>query len=168
MDYYPIFVDLKGKKVLIVGVGRFADEKIPKLKRAGAEIVQLKSVTKQQITNEFIFVFGATGESKLNKKLAKWCAEKHILFNGVDDPQNCHFILPAVAQRGKLLMAVSTSGVSPYLASEIKKKLLTIFGEDYTKLTEDVAKLRPKVLKKYKNFEDRMAFWKNYFMDKLP
>jgi precorrin-2 dehydrogenase/sirohydrochlorin ferrochelatase len=166
MDYYPIFLDLKGKKVLVAGK-KFADEKIPRLEKAGAKIVYKDSLRRSEITADYALVFGASGDSEINEKLARWCRAKRVLFNAVDDPKNCDFILPAVADRGKLVIAVSTSGASPYLATEIKKKILETFGPEYEKLTAEVAKLRPKILKKYPKFADRLDYWKKYFEGKL-
>ena len=64
------------------------------------------------------------------------------LVNVVDRPEACDFILPSVLRRGDLQIAVSTSGKSPALAREIRRRLEAEIGEDYAALVARVGKAR--------------------------
>ena len=177
MDYYPLFLDLKGKQVLVVGGGPIALEKIVNLLKAGACITvvaeqilpQIRRFSRRirfferafelaDITPDYTLVFGATGDHGLNQTISRFCAQERILCNAVDDPANCHFIVPAIVRRGRLTVAVSTAGVSPLLAKSTKEKLKNVFGRDYTVLTRFMADFRKQVFTRIFTQKARFLF----------
>lgn len=182
MDYYPLFLDIKNKPVLVVGGGPIALEKIVNLLKAGAAITvvapdivpSIRRFSKRvvlverefvvsDITTNWLLVYGATGDSKLNATISKICLEKRILCNTVDDPQYCHFIVPSIFRRGKLTVAISTAGVSPSLAKDIKSQLRVVFGPDYVKLTRWLVAFRERLKVALPNINDRKCFWEGFY-----
>lgn len=137
MDYYPIYLDLKGKKCLVVGGGNVARRKIMMLKRAGAEVTvvapeinpDILGVTK--IEREFIpedvegftLVISATSNSYVNKRVSEAARSKNIIVNVVDDKMISDFISPSVVERKPFLIAISTEGRNPVLTKKMRREL---------------------------------------------
>src|SRR5438445_3621751 len=141
MVYYPINLNLNGRKVVVVGGGRIAERKITGLIEAMAAVTVIspkitpeliryreegkitwkeKDFTANDIQDAFL-VIAATNNPEINHAVKK-AAAPHQLISLVDDPEESDFILPAVVNRGKLSITVSTSGASPILAKKIKQE----------------------------------------------
>ncbi|MEW5807381.1 MAG: bifunctional precorrin-2 dehydrogenase/sirohydrochlorin ferrochelatase [Acidobacteriota bacterium] len=166
MKYYPVFLDIRGKSCLVVGGGNVARRKVKSLLDAGAVvkvispelISSLKSLVEngkiKYLKREFrkedlkgsAIVIVATGDRELNWKIYREATRFNILCNVVDDPELCHFTVPSSISRGDLQIAVSTSGKSPTLAREIRKKLEKIFGREYEKYLNLMGEIRTEVL----------------------
>lgn len=179
MEYYPVCLDLKDKKCIVVGGGEVALRKVKSLVSSQAKVVlispeiipKLKElVDKNKITylnqayrSDFIkkdtfLVIAATNNKQLNAKIALDAQKLNLLINVVDSRKLCNFILPATLRRGKLIISISTSGQSPALAKKIKEDLLNIYGLEYEIFIDLLGKLRPEVLAKYDE-ETRKLFW---------
>lgn len=166
MSYYPIFVDLKGKTVLVVGGGRVAQRKIETLLGYGAEIrLVTREVTeslKLMITDKKIqhvgtnfkedflrgvsLVFAATDDTQVNHRVSKAARERGLWVNAVDQPVDCSFIVPSIVRRGDLAIAVSTMGKSPALAKEIREQLELQFDDAYSTFLALMGAVRSRVL----------------------
>lgn len=184
MDYYPLFLNLKQKPVLVIGGGPIALEKILNLLKAGASITiiapdivpSIRRFSKRVVCIERVFepqdldqpwllVYGATGESALNAQISALCLEKRILCNTVDDPAYCHFIVPSIFRRGKLTIAISTAGVSPSMAKDIKERLKPFLGVEYTQLTRWLVGFREKLKGAIPSLEGRKLFWTRFYQE---
>jgi precorrin-2 dehydrogenase/sirohydrochlorin ferrochelatase len=91
-------------------------------------------------------VIGATDDESLNEQVSKDAGRLNLLCNIADRPAACNFILPAIIERGDLVIAVSTSGRSPAFAKQLRKDLEKQFGEEYTKLLQLMGVIRDKLL----------------------
>jgi precorrin-2 dehydrogenase/sirohydrochlorin ferrochelatase len=140
---YPIFVKLDQKKILIVGGGSIAAQKIHSLLDTGCNITVVSPYVCKEIhrwasdhrlslkNREFQstdlqdvdVVFVATNQSKINEEIRKEVQKKKILINTVDDPKNCDFYVPSMIRRGPLSIAISTQGECPGFAKLLRKKL---------------------------------------------
>ena len=175
--YYPAFLNLKGKRVLLFGAGQVAFRKAKVLAQARVNLTvvsrefsapflkwakhnRIKLIRGTKILNlaNVWLVVAATSDSQFNHRLYAECERKKIFVNVVDDPKHCSFIVPSVIRRGKLQLAVSTGGTSPSLAKIVRKKLEKQFGPEYARLLKQMAKIRTEAKKKIA-FKDR----KNYF-----
>lgn len=186
MRYYPIFLDIRHRPVLVIGGGAIALEKIENLLKAGAKITVIspdilpsirrfnRRVTlierpfrRWDLSTRYALIFAATGESALNQRVSAICRRKRILCNTVDDPAYCHFIIPALVRRGPLTIAISTSGVSPLLAKRLKRQLLEWLGPEATILTKLMQRYRLQVKQRFDGFSARLVFWSR-FLDSDP
>ncbi|MDP2290298.1 MAG: NAD(P)-dependent oxidoreductase [Actinomycetota bacterium] len=145
---YPVFLDLAGVPVLVVGGGVIAFRKAAGLAGAGAVVTvvapavvpELAELAARVERREYLaddlrgqrLVITATDDPAVNAQVANDAGAVGIWANSADDPQNCSFILPAVARRGLVTVAVSTGGASPALASHLR----TVIARDV--LTERV------------------------------
>jgi uroporphyrin-III C-methyltransferase/precorrin-2 dehydrogenase/sirohydrochlorin ferrochelatase len=146
MGYFPFFVDLKGKRGLIVGGGIVAYHKICRLlpyesnlevvsENFNQEILNLKDVCgndsftlverafRDSDIEKRFFVIAATSDNALNAHIYDICTKKGILVNVVDDKERCGFMFPSLVKKGKLSIGISTEGASPRIAAVYRKKL---------------------------------------------
>ena len=151
MSLFPAFLKLTGRRVLVVGGGAIAAQKIPGLLEAGAQVhvvspklsPQLAEwVRNRQITwapkpfdssdlDGAFLVVAATSLRDLNASVFAEADHRNILCNSVDDIDHCHFYYGSVVQRGDLQIAISTNGKSPALAQRLRKELEEQFGPEY-------------------------------------
>jgi len=162
MSLFPMFLKLEGRQCLVVGGGAIAQEKMPSLLEAGAEvkivapqvtepIAQLARSGKVSLEQrEFVesdldgvfLVIAATSLSDLNRQVFEATRARRILCNAVDDPDNCDFYYGSVVRRGDLQIAISTAGHSPALAQRLRKQLETQFGPEYSDWLRELAATR--------------------------
>jgi len=133
---YPVFLDLDGIEALVVGGGAVALRKAKGLAEAGARVTVIapslvagleavadvveRRAYRRGDAGRFQLVITATDDPSVNAAVADEAKEARIWVNSADDPANCSFILPAVARRGAVTVAVSTGGASPALASRLR------------------------------------------------
>lgn len=175
MLYYPIYLDLKGRDVLVVGGGAVAEGKALQLVEAGArvtvvspeltealreaadrgEIRRLGGSFIEENLNGVFLVISATDDRKVNEKVAKAAKERGLLCNVVDQPVLCDFITPALVIRGELQISVSTGGGSPTLTQRVKREVAALIGEEYGVLLELAAEMRAEAKDRIADFERR-------------
>lgn len=165
MKYYPIFLDIKGKDCLVVGGGAVGARKAATLEKCGAKVtiisdrfssgfddlektsicLKKKKYGKEDVKGMFL-VFAATNNADLNQQIKNDASRLNILCNIADAPDNSDFLLPAIVDRGDLILAVSTSGSSPAMAKKIRKDLEDQFGPEYAQLLCLMGDIRKKLL----------------------
>jgi precorrin-2 dehydrogenase/sirohydrochlorin ferrochelatase len=177
-QYYPIFVDLKDKPVLVVGGGTVAFRKVETLLDHGANVrivsphllPELKALVdsvrcrwdeKEYAPDDIQdarLVFSCTEKEEVNSEVSRNARESFRLINVVDDPEKCTFIVPSILERGDLTIAVSTSGSSPIVARQIRAELEKHYGEE---IKEYLALLRSwrKSVKSELSPEQKQTFW---------
>ena len=159
---YPINLNIKGRRCLVVGGGRVALRKVRGLLDAGANVHVVSPEIDPRImelsvgaeprpfaesdTVGAVLVIAATDDPAVNKRVARAAEERGVPVNVVDVPELCSFFLPAVVRRGGLAISVSTSGASPALARDIRKKLEKEFGPEYEAYLELLDACRERVL----------------------
>ena len=179
MDYYPAFLDLRGRNCLVVGGGAVAERKVESLLECGAlvkvvtreatsalaELARSGSIElglRDYISDDLLGIFlviAATDDPTVQARIGSEAKERGLLVNVVDDPANCTFIVPAVARRGELSIAVSTGGRSPALAARIREKLEGLFGPEYEEWVDLLGQLRETLALRFPDAEERKAAW---------
>lgn len=158
MRYYPLFIDISGRNVLVVGGGAVAGRKIQRLLECGASVTIIAPTVTEylesleaagQITvlrrgyadgdvEGYTLVIAATDREDLNARIYGEASRRNILINTADKPEEGSFITPAVVERGDFICAFSASGESPLFLKELKdyfeRKL-------YSELNDDIAEL---------------------------
>ncbi|HEY7184678.1 MAG TPA: bifunctional precorrin-2 dehydrogenase/sirohydrochlorin ferrochelatase [Blastocatellia bacterium] len=175
MRYYPIYLDLKGRDALVVGGGAVAEGKALQLVEAGArvtvvspeltealsaaagrgEITHIAGSFVEENLNGVFLVISATGDRRVNEKVANAARERGLLCNVVDQPDLCDFITPALITRGELQISVSTGGGSPTLTQRVKREVAALIGEEYGALLELAAEMRAEAKSRVADFERR-------------
>jgi siroheme synthase-like protein len=140
--WYPIFLDLKDRPVLVVGAGKVALRKTKGVLEAGARVtvvaprherefekLPVKLVERQFRTSDLAgaaLVFAATDDRLTNHRIAIAAKGRGIFANIADSAEECGFIVPARVTRGGVQIAVSTGGRSPRVSAELRRKLESI------------------------------------------
>lgn len=165
-SFYPILVDLRGRRALVVGGGRVAQRKVETLLAHGASVeVVARELTEslerlrkngtirvpgtdfsEEHLEGVFLVVAATDDAGLNQRVSQGALKRGLLVNAVDQPADCNFILPSVLSRGNLQIAVSTSGKSPAFARKVRLELEQHFGEEYGLFLNLMGRLRKEIL----------------------
>ena len=139
MKFYPIFLNLKDRPVLVAGAGKVALRKTRGLLEAGARVTVVapewvsgfESLPVHRIERRFrasdlgncVLVFAATDDRLTNHRIAIAARRRGIFANIADSAQDCDFIVPARLERGRIQIAISSGGENPRLSAELRKKL---------------------------------------------
>ena len=160
--YYPIFLDIEGKKCVVVGGGQVALRKVRALVDHGARVEvispdlcpglgrMVKQGKVQAVRRDYaegdlagaVIVVAATNDNDLNAKVAQEAKARGVLINAVDDSQHCDFIVPSHLRRGDVTIAISTGGRSPALARKIRTELEKDLATKYAPLASLVGGVR--------------------------
>ena len=166
MRYYPIQLDVQGRRCLVVGGGGVGTRKVDTLLSCGAQVTVVSPAVTDELRRLFaegfirlweraysasdlegvFLVIGATDDEDLNFRISRDAAALNILCNIADRPEKCNLILPAIVQRGDLVLTVSTSGKSPALAKKLRRELEHQFGDEYAVLLRLMGAIRKRLL----------------------
>ncbi len=166
MGLYPIFVEAKGRRVLVIGGGHVGAEKVRGLLNAEADVTvvsptllqelqelketgRIKHVAREyrepDLDDGYEFVMIATDDGAINAEVAATAKRRRLWVNAADDPPNCDFILPAVVRKGKITLAASTAGSSPALARRLREELEAYLTDDMPALADLLAEVRQEI-----------------------
>lgn len=179
MDYFPLFLKVKDQMCLVVGAGEIAARKIELLVRAGANIVVValeigNAVAALQHSNQIVIrqkaftredidgmglVVSATNCRYTNIEVSKLANQRKIPVNVVDDPALCSFIFPAIIDRSPLLIAISSSGVSPVLTRLLRARIESAIPASFGLLVKFAEKFKLLVKQRIPQPSLRRVFW---------
>jgi siroheme synthase-like protein len=163
--FYPLFIELRNKPVLVVGGGEVAERKVDSLLQAEAAVTvvapELTSHLKQLAATGSIrtsrrkfeeadldgalLVISATDDTEAQERVADLARARGILINTVDQPLLCDFIVPAVVRHGDVIAAITTSGKSPSLAAALKAKVESVVTKDAGRAASALGAIRNEV-----------------------
>lgn len=160
MGYFPFFIDIKDKKIIIAGGGTVALRKIEKLLAFEPEITVIAPQIHEKIAqirgieiirrdfadddlNGAFAAIGATDDEELNSRIAKLCGEKNILVNIVDDPEKCGFLFPALVKYDNVCAGISTEGKSPIFARFMREMIDDMLDEKMLETLKILSRFRP-------------------------
>lgn len=166
MFKYPIFLNLAGRKAVVIGAGSVGARKAQTLAETGARVVVVAmqvdpafsiianrpnvEMIQARYAKEYLagalLAVAATNDPDLNKQIYADCQKLEVLCNVVDVPELCDFFVPAVVQRGPLQIAISTDGNCPAYAGHVRRKLEELFSETHGRFVEDLEVLRRRLI----------------------
>ena len=173
MSYFPIVLEMTGRRCLVIGGGVVAERKIAGLLEVGAAVTVISPEVTAAILNwaknhsiqltarcyqngdlsghELVFV--ATDDPDVNDQVYHEGQSCGVWVNAADDPAHCDFILPAVIRRGELTVAISTGGASPAATRAIREELDDYFTAEYAQLVQVAAEVRMELKEKSVNVD---------------
>jgi len=194
MKYYPVFLNLNGKKAVVVGGGKVAERKVRTLLKAGASVKVIspkitkplerlrkkgllthinRHYRKGDLKDAFIVIVG-TSSAQTNTQIAEDARHSGIgpeasgrLINVIDTPSEGNFIAPSIVKRGQLTIAISTEGSSPAVAKAIRKELEKLYGVEFTRYLRFLKMMRKKAMKEIKDDRKRKEFLKGLASEKI-
>ena len=179
MKLYPLFADLRGLPVLVVGGGGVARRKAGALLAAGASVTvgapqldetlaaQASAGTVRWLRGEFVpawldgmwLTIAATDDGTLNAAVAAAAGERRIFANVVDDAARSRFHVPAVVDRSPLVVAVSTAGAAPALARRVRETLEQVLDHELGALVALAKHQRARIVRRHRELAGRRAFY---------
>lgn len=181
MKYFPVFLDSRKIKAVIIGGGDVAARKLELLLKSTNNIIVVspqacatveRLINTHQLTwhkrcfeiadiNQVNLVISATDNSELNKQVSELAISQNILVNVVDQPELCTYITPSIVDRNPMLVAISSSGSSPVLVRMLREQIEKLLPAQYGKLAEFCFKFRDHVKARVKGVRNRRLFWED-------
>ena len=183
MKYFPLFIDLEGRRVLVVGGGEAAAQKVRLLLKTEARV----SVVAEALSGELrelgragrvdaqdralqpsdfedaALVFAASGSAEIDERVAAWATAREVPVNVVDKPDLSRFITPAIVDRDPVVIAIGTEGTAPVLAQGIKADLESNLPLGLGVLAAEAGRMRARVAETLPTGAPRRAFWREFF-----
>lgn len=180
MAYFPMFIELEGKTVLIVGGGQVARRKLEKLLPYGAHITvaapridsaliklgadkYINASFSADMLNDADIVIAATDDHAVNREISALCRERKIPVNVVDDKELCSFIFPALVKRGNMSIGISTGGASPSAAIWAKERISAMLPDELDSILVYLESLRPVIMDLTESEAERQTLFKALF-----
>ena len=179
MNYFPVFFDLTGQKVLVVGGGEVALRKVALLERSGASItlvapevlpelreraaagkiqVQIREFLPEDLVGARLVIV-ATARRAVNRWIASLSEARAIPVNVVDDREASRFIVPAIIDRDPVMVAISTAGTSPVLARRLRERLEAAIPKKIGALASWLRALRHAARRRLLDTNERRRFF---------
>ena len=166
--FYPIYLNLKGRRVVVIGGGEVAERKIESLLESDASVLIISPEVTCRIAGlaeqkkveirysrytpgdcaGAALVFSATGNPEISRAVYQEATALGVFINTADQSEQCSFIMPAVVRRGNIGVAISTNGTSPALAARLRRKISGVVGPEYARLAELLSRIRPEIRNK--------------------
>ena len=177
--YYPIFLDVEDRDVVIIGGGVVCTRKAETMLRYGARVtvvsprftdeielwasegavkIKRKAYDARDLDGASI-VIASTDDPRVNEQIAADCRARKIPVNVVDVTPLCEFIVPAIVDSGSVHIAISTGGKSPALARTLKEDLQRMLGTEYAEVNDALGSLREGAKRVLPTDVDRKAFF---------
>lgn len=142
--YYPVFLDLRGRRVVVIGGGEMGEEKVSRLLPYEAKVVVVSADVTDEVAGlavdgeiewikrpyrqgdlegAFITIVADTSDEAVNRAVSEEARERNVPLNVADVTHLCTWITPSVARRGEVIVATSTGGASPALARRFREIL---------------------------------------------
>lgn len=178
--YYPIALDLRRRRCVVVGGGPVAERKVAslldcqaevaviareasvrlrELAEAGAISLEERDYRRGDLAGAFL-AMGATDDRRVNEAIFQEAGQRGLLVNIADDPEHCNFILPATLRRGDLVIAITTGGKSPALARQLRLELEDLFPAELGQHLEVLARYRRLLQDRVLDTARREAVWR--------
>lgn len=181
MQNLPIFLNVQGKRTLIVGSGVAAARKADLLLRAGSDLTIVTPELGDELAHlaesfEFthqatalkaedlegcMIAFGCSEDDSVNQNLRELAGRAGIMVNVTDKTEDCDFIMPALVDRTPLLIAISSGGTSPLLVRMLKARFETTIPAAYGRLAEFAGNYRDRIKTLIPNMTRRRRFWES-------
>ncbi len=179
MTFYPVFLDLRGRRAVVIGGGAVAEQKVLGLLSAGAHITVVSPETTPRLAElaaaggidlrrrpyrsgdlagAWLAIAG-TDDCAANAQVWAEAEREGVLLNAVDDVDHCSFIAPAIHREGDITVAVSTSGKSPALAARLRQRVARLVGPAEARLCELLGEMRPELAARVTDPHVRTALW---------
>jgi len=183
MDYLPVFLDLRDRRVLVIGGGEVALRKIAMLRRAGALVrvvapelhPELETMRQAGVIEhvaqrfeaahmeEASFAVAATDDPTINQAVSDEGRRRHLFVNAVDDGSASSALMPAIVDRSPLIVAVGSAGSSPTLVRRVRAELESMLPQSLGQLAAAAARARSRVRELLPDLPRRRRFWERFY-----
>ena len=175
MRYFPLFLDLRGRPVLVAGGGGVAERKVKLLVASGAQVTVVapvlcpalaRRVARGEIRHragEFSgsdlesqrWVIAATNRSAVNREIAAAAEARGLFVNVVDDAELSTAIMPAIVDRSPLMIAVASGGGAPMLARLVREQLEALLDQSWGRVAQFLGAWRSRIRARFDTSRER-------------
>ncbi len=180
---YPVMLQLKGRRCLVVGGGGVALRKVQGLLQEGAQVVvvspkpldtllamssqgrlrlELRTYRPGEVA-DYVLVFAATDDREVNQAVYQDAEAHGVWANVADDPELCSFHLPSRVRRGALQLAVGSAGQAPFAVRRMRQMLERKFGPEWAEWADAAARFRASVISAGRPRADQEAMYDAFF-----
>ena len=149
MAYFPMCVDLQGKRILLVGQGTQIDEKAERLRPFGGDLCYVDALREADLTEAVAMVVIGDTPEPLAEEYSRLCQAHRIPVNVVDIPRLCTFCFSSIIQRGDLTISVSTGGAVPAVGVYLKRRIEEQLPTDVETILQELQDLRQTLYRQY-------------------
>ncbi len=179
MTYYPVALDLRDRRCVVIGGGALAEQKVLGLREAGARVtvvsptltpaleelarrhaidVHRRHYCRGDLRDARLAIAATEDRSGIGAVFAEAEAEG-IPLNAVDDVPHCSFIAPAIHREGPITITVSTAGKSPAMAVRLRERVARVVAPEDAALVELLGELRPEIAARIPDAAARARLW---------
>jgi precorrin-2 dehydrogenase/sirohydrochlorin ferrochelatase len=158
---YPVFLELEGKRAVVIGSLAVEEGKDDALRSAGAQVDVFANGAwaPEDLDGAFICVASSSDASERDA-IARAARDHGVLVNVMDDISNCDFAAPAIVRRGDLVLAISTGGASPAVARKVREDLERRFGAEWAETLAVISEVRRETLPALGDLRVRSKRWR--------
>ena len=139
---FPVSLEVAGRCCVVFGAGPVARSRATALLDAGAVVTVIARPFEEGDLAGVFLAVAATGDAAETARIFAEAEREGVLLNAVDDPEHCHFAVPAVLHRGDLTVTVSTGGRAPGYARHLRDELSRTVGAEYGALVDLIGEVR--------------------------
>jgi uroporphyrin-III C-methyltransferase/precorrin-2 dehydrogenase/sirohydrochlorin ferrochelatase len=179
MKYFPLFIDLEGRQVLVAGGGEKAVQKLRLLAKTAAQVtvvaetaspeiatlatqgrvsLQLRRLRPEDVKDKAVAI-GADDDARRNTELANAARAAGVPVNVVDAPHLSTVIVPAIVDRDPVVIAIGTEGAAPVIARDLRARIESWLPANFGYVARYAAALRPRVRDALSQPAARRRFW---------
>ena len=180
--FYPMNLDLTGRRCIVVGGGKVAERKVLGLLQAAGKVTLIAPKLTERLLElahaglvdwyelrymkgmlkdmKPLLVFCATDNRDVNEQAAEEAREEGALVNDVTEPEQTDFTVPSSFRRGALLVTLSTGGASPAFSRALRRELEQEFPESFGLWLERLKEMRAEMKEKLSGSGERQDFWR--------
>ncbi len=179
MDYLPLFLNVRGRRIVVDGGGTIAARRTEAALTAGANVFvfepelsdefapllsnpALTHVARKPVREDFsdcYIAYGASEDETRDRNLHAWAHEAGALVNVADVGEYCDFITPSVVDRSPLVVAISTGGAAPIIARILRARIEALIPAGYGRLASFLGRFRQAIADNIKGSDIRRHFW---------
>jgi len=179
MDYLPVFLDIRGRKILVDGGDTIAARRVERALDAGAKVVAFDPEPGQEMLRladhkglviharlpgvddlqDCAIVYGASEDRVRDQALYDWSRAANVLCNIADWTENCDFITPSIVDRSPIVIAISTGGAAPVIARILRARIESIIPASFGQLASFAGGFRDRIASVIKTGRGRRRFW---------
>ena len=179
MDYLPVFLDIRGRRVLVDGGDTIAARRVERALAAGAAVVAFDPAPGQELlglrgqpgleiherlpepadVRGCAIIYGASEDRARDERLYDWSRAANVLCNIADWTEKCDFITPSIVDRSPIVIAISTGGAAPVIARILRARIESIIPSAFGQLARFTGGFRDRIATAIQTGRGRRRFW---------
>jgi len=142
MSMLPLFLNLSGRRVVLVGEGAVAAGRRRLLTAAGANVHEIAPADFRDEVLDGAWLVVTAASADVNAQVARAAEARRLFVNAVDDPPHASAYFTGVVERGGAIVAISTEGAAPGLTGLLREAIDAVLPDDLGRWVDEARRLR--------------------------